>query len=216
MKDPDSSLPPPPTSQQDLPVIRRQALSPHPIRLLQWGTELLRKQHSMGHWENKRESDSLLINSKTSGRQEADSHSGTTCIFPFTSLPFITYLPWAQYSWRVRDRNTHWAVPIQHLVSGTSSSITSPWVAQGLLPQTSSSRGLITDRRKGIASAPLKCPLSCPHWLPGDSQHLGSPPDGQDLVRKHYFTLKQQGMLQCDPWSCFTKYSCDLRSSEQL
>lgn len=90
-------------------------------------------------------------------------------LWAYLSLP--TYLP-AQYSWPVRDRDTHRAVPIKHLVSGTSSSITSPWVAQELLPQTSSSRGLITDRRKGVASGTLKCPLSCPHWLPGDSQHF--------------------------------------------
>lgn len=95
-----------------------------------WLTELQRGQHSVGHWEAKHQSDSLIMG--TSRRQESGSHSVTACIFPFQSPPIITYLPRAQYSWSARDRDTLRQSQVRHLVSDTSSS---HHLSQELLPQ---------------------------------------------------------------------------------
>lgn len=169
------------------------------ISYCSWHTELQRRQLSMGQWESKHEFYSLLVN--ISRRQESDSHSGTACIFPFKNPPIITYLPRAQYSWSVRERDCPQAVPsqapglrhifIHHFPLASPSASSSAHRLHHPIGSLHTEGEVLPQARWHALWA------FCLHLLCGDLQYLG-----------------QLLGVNSSPQSCFLKHLCNLRSPE--
>lgn len=145
-----------------------------------WLTELQRGQRSMGQWEAKHQSDSLIMS--TSRRQESGSHS-VTAVFFYLRIPLLlpTFLELSILD--LQETET----PLQ-AVPSPAPGLRHIFISSCIPGASSSAHRL----HYPIDSLQTKGELLPPaHWhgLWAICFHLESLPDGQELVLKHYFTL---------------------------